>query len=68
MTPVVIRLNEETLDGLDDVISLKHCTRTSIVRNAVNMYLTYFKNNEEPKLRKSNEDSQSLYTKLFTGQ
>jgi len=68
MTPLVLRLEQQIIDDLDNARQFKSCTRTRLIRNALNMYLTYFKNNEEPKLSKMNEDSQSLYTKLFTGQ
>lgn len=67
-TPIVLRLEEETLEQLDCARQIKQCTRTKLLRNAVNNYLRYFKDCEENKLVQMEDNTQDYYEKMFMGE
>ena len=67
MTPILLRLHSTTLEELDRASAIKDVTRTSLIRNALNYYLNYFQDHEEPKLIQMKESGQSIYEKMFMG-
>ena len=67
MTPILLKLHSTTLEELDHASAIKDVTRTSLIRNALRLYLIYFQTHEEPKLLQMKESGQSVYEKMFMG-
>ncbi len=68
MKELLLRLNENTLNELDHISHLKKTTRTSSIRDSLNMYITYVRIHELSILEKMNTNSNNFYKETFMGE
>ncbi len=67
MTPIILRLNPDVLSALDDASKIKECTRTKLLRNAVQYYLNFYELHEKPTLEKMNATGTNFYEQILKG-
>ena len=67
MIPIILRLKPDVLSALDAASEMKECTRTKLMRNAVQYYLNFYETYEKPTLEKMKASGTNFYDQILKG-
>lgn len=65
MTPILLRIPEDTLESIDHASMLKTKNRSQFIRDCIKHYLKYFQAHEEKLLIKMKSNQDDFYKSIL---